>query len=249
LFQLNIETHLLVEIKDIQDELNIVSSILGEQRDVFKRLHKLCPTSTDESIEDDLPSPGKSKQKRVPVIDLFSSDEQSDLLDKRKQKGILHHNDEKQEAPVPEKKKERKVHFPDENVKNTEKETPILQNRSLVDDNLAIVMGNIRIVEDMQHYAAQVHTSVFETSLSPDLIVLTLSRSITFLISNNGRRMRGKLDFRERDRSKASGKEMSVYSSEQWEPFQLTRITLDHARFHTCYHRVRKLIQSHSPKR
>jgi hypothetical protein len=51
LFQLNIETHLLVEIKDIQDELNIIGSIFGEQRDVLNRLRKLC--SSEKSTEAD----------------------------------------------------------------------------------------------------------------------------------------------------------------------------------------------------
>jgi hypothetical protein len=44
LFQLNIETNLLVKIKDIQDELNIVASVLASQYGVLKRLHKLCST-------------------------------------------------------------------------------------------------------------------------------------------------------------------------------------------------------------
>jgi hypothetical protein len=78
----------------------------------------------------------------------------------------LHHDDEKEEAHPQEKKKEKKVRFgvPDEDSKDTEKETPILKNRNLVDDNLAIVVGNIRIIEDMQQYAATVHTSVFEAT-------------------------------------------------------------------------------------
>ena len=59
-----------------------------------------------------------------------------------------------------DRRKGKKVHFPDEDPKNTDKETSILTNRSLIDDNNGIVLGNICTVEDMQHYAAQVHTSV-----------------------------------------------------------------------------------------
>jgi len=157
LFQLNIETHLLIEIKDIQDELNIITSIFGEQRDVLNRLRKLC--SSDKSTEaDSASSEIMSKQKGARRFE-DKPEEQLGSIEKPKEKGILHHNDEKKEAPVQDRRKGEKVHFPDEDPKDTDKETSILTNRSLVDDNIGIVLGNIRIVEDMQHYAAQVHTS------------------------------------------------------------------------------------------
>ncbi|KAE9365921.1 hypothetical protein N431DRAFT_495731 [Stipitochalara longipes BDJ] len=157
LFELNLETHLLVEIKDIQDELNIVSSILGQQKDVLRRLHKLCPTN--ESAEVD--SSEQSKETLDSSVE-SSADALEHSGDKRKHKGILHHDDESEEASIHEKKKEKKVHFgiPDKDGKNTEKDMPLLKKRGLVDDNLAIVMSNIRIVEDMQHYAETVHTSI-----------------------------------------------------------------------------------------
>jgi hypothetical protein len=159
LFQLNIETHLLIEIKDIQDELNIIASIFGEQRVVLNRLRKLCSWETSTEADSLSPSEIVSKQKRAKIFE-DKSEEQSDSTEKSKEKGILHHNDEKKEAPVQDRRKGKKVHFPDEDPKDTDKETPILTNRSLVDDNIGIVLGNIRIMEDMQNYAAQVHTSV-----------------------------------------------------------------------------------------
>lgn len=150
----------MIEIKDIQDELNIISSIFGEQRNVLKRLYKLC--SWEKGTEaDSTSSEIMSKQKQAKRVE-DKAEGQSSLIEKPKQKGILHHNDEEEAAPLQDRRKEKKVHFgvPDEDPKDTDKETPILTNRSLVDDNLGIVLGNIRIVEDMQHYAAQVHTSV-----------------------------------------------------------------------------------------
>jgi hypothetical protein len=208
LFQLNIETNLLVKIKDIQDELNIVASVLASQYGVLKRLHKLC--STDENAGDDASLPEKSKKKRVLEVGKAAdkSEEQPDLLGKPQQKGILHHDNEK-EAPLQEKKKEKKqVHFSDGNFRDTEKDTPLLRDHSLVDDNLGIVWGNIQIVQDMQRYADQVHTSVFEIPLSPDAFLLTLHRSIIYLISNSGKRLHERLNFPEKDRSRASGKAM-----------------------------------------
>jgi hypothetical protein len=158
LFQLNIETHLLIEIKDIQDELNIITSKFGEQRDVLNRLRKLC--SSDRSTEADSSSSEiMSKQKEAKRFE-DKPEKQLGSIEKPKEKGILHHNDEKKEAPVQDRRKGEKVHFPDEDPKDTDKETSILTNCSIVDNNIGIVLGNIRIVEDIQHYAAQVHTSV-----------------------------------------------------------------------------------------
>lgn len=168
LFQLNVETHLLVEIKDIQDELNIIASILGQQRDVLKRLHKIC--SMDESTDADSPTLEKSKGKGGLDVDSVAgkSGDHPDTADRTKHKSILHHDVEKEEELLQGKKRENRVHFvlPEKESKDAEKDAPILTNRSLVDDNLAIVMGNIRVVADMQDYAATVHTSVLDLSMS-----------------------------------------------------------------------------------
>jgi len=100
-----------------------------------------------------------SKQKQAKRFE-DKLEEQSGSIEKPKEKSILYYNDKKKEAPVQDRRKGKKVHFPDEDPKNTDKETSILTNRSLIDDNNGIVLGNICTVEDMQHYAAQVHTSV-----------------------------------------------------------------------------------------
>jgi hypothetical protein len=165
---MHVETHLLIEIKDIQDELDTVASIFREQYDVLNSLYKLCSTKKD--TEDDSSSLEKSNQKRVPGVNVaaYESEKQSDSLDKPRQKGILHLDNEKEEALLRHKKRERKqIHFPNEYFGDTENGTPLLKDRGLVDDNLDIVMGNLRTVEDMQIYAMQVQNSVFIISLGP----------------------------------------------------------------------------------
>jgi hypothetical protein len=165
---MHVETHLLIEIKDIQDELDTVASIFREQYNVLISLYKLC--STEKNTEDDSSSLEKSNQKRVPGVDVaaYKSEEQSNSLDKLRQKGILHLDNEKEEALLRHRKRERKqIHFPSEDFGDTENGTPLLKDSSLVDDNLDIVMGNLRIVEDMQSYAAQVQNSVFIIALGP----------------------------------------------------------------------------------
>jgi hypothetical protein len=115
LFQLNIETHLLVEIKDIQDELNNIASIFGEQRDVLNRLRKLC--SSEKSTEADSSSSEIiSKQKQAKRFE-DKPEEQSSSIEKPKEKGILYYNDKKKEAPVQDRRKGEKVHFPNEDPK------------------------------------------------------------------------------------------------------------------------------------
>ena len=157
LFELNLETHLLVEIKDIQDELNIVSSILGQQKDVLRRLYKLC--FVNEGAEGESSSSRELKATRDSSVE-SSADIQEDSGDKPKHKGILHHDDESNVSSIHERKKEKQVHVHWEDAKTKEKATPLLKKHGLVEDNFAIVMSNIRIVEDMQHYAETVHTSV-----------------------------------------------------------------------------------------
>ncbi|PMD34885.1 hypothetical protein L207DRAFT_128482 [Hyaloscypha variabilis F] len=162
LFELNLETHLLVEIKDIQDELNIVSSILGQQKDVLRRLYKLC--FVNEGAEGDSSSSRELKATRDSSVE-SSADIQEDSGDKPKHKGILHHDDESDASSIHERKKEKQVHVHWEDAKTKEKDTPLLKKRGLVEDNFAIVMSNIRIIEDMQHYAETVHTSVISNLL------------------------------------------------------------------------------------
>jgi len=210
LFQLNTETHLLVKIKDIEEELNIVAAVLASQEAVLRALLGLF--SARGSSGDDASSPEHLKQNQVSEVDVAAdkSVEQPDSLAKPIQKSILvHHDNEKEETPVQEKKKEKKqVHYLDNDFKNTEKDTPLLTEDKLVNDNLAIVLGNIQVVNDMKRYAERVHTSVLENTLSPDTFLLTLHRSTIYLISNSGKLLHGRLNFPERDRSRASGKAM-----------------------------------------
>lgn len=173
---------MLVQIKDIQDELNIVNSVLGQQKEILEKLRQLC--STNESTEEDSQSPEKSKQKPVREIDLAADKpiDQPDSRDKPKHKGILRHDDAKEELRLQENKERKQVRFPDEEFKEAEKDHPVLRNRSLVEENLGIVKGNIRIVEDMANYAAQVQTSVIEMSPPQVFFLLTLCRSTIYLI-------------------------------------------------------------------
>ncbi|KAK0711738.1 hypothetical protein B0H67DRAFT_492589, partial [Lasiosphaeris hirsuta] len=65
LFSLDEETELMVEIMDIQDELTIVKTILGQQQDVLEKLLRLYPKKAEEDAEDEnktpLPGVGKSE--------------------------------------------------------------------------------------------------------------------------------------------------------------------------------------------
>ena len=60
LFDLTKETALLVEIKDIQDELNIVKSVLGQQKDVLVGMVQMLPAQ-DENFQSQEKSKGKKK--------------------------------------------------------------------------------------------------------------------------------------------------------------------------------------------
>lgn len=56
LFSLDEETELLVEIMDIQDELTIVKTVLGQQQDVLEALLRLYPKKRVEDDMDDQPT-------------------------------------------------------------------------------------------------------------------------------------------------------------------------------------------------
>lgn len=56
LFSLDEETELLVEIMDIQDELTIVKTVLGQQQDVLESLLRLYPKKRVEDDMDDQPT-------------------------------------------------------------------------------------------------------------------------------------------------------------------------------------------------
>jgi hypothetical protein len=187
LFELNLETDLLVEMKELQDELNAVSSIFEQQRDVLRRLQELCShdrNTEDETSSEPLKRPWMPNAERSP-----DALEQSEKDEPKGTSGI--------------------VHQAEEESKDSEKDMPILSNRSLVDDNLAIVMSNIQIIEDLQPYAEEVHTSVLEFSFKLKVLLLTnLRRLRAFSISSSVRLMRGKHDSLGRARSKATGKEM-----------------------------------------
>ncbi|KAK3358750.1 hypothetical protein B0T25DRAFT_447129 [Lasiosphaeria hispida] len=57
LFSLDEETELLVEIMDIQDELTIVKTILGQQQDVLEKLLRLYPKKAEEDADDESKTP------------------------------------------------------------------------------------------------------------------------------------------------------------------------------------------------
>lgn len=56
LFSLDEETELLVEIMDIQDELTIVKTVLGQQQDVLESLLRLYPKKRVEDDRDEQPT-------------------------------------------------------------------------------------------------------------------------------------------------------------------------------------------------
>ncbi|PVH71693.1 hypothetical protein DL98DRAFT_93576 [Cadophora sp. DSE1049] len=157
LFKLHVETRLLIEIKDIQDELNIVSSVLGQQKEILENLYKLCSPNENTGVDSNVTE--NSNPKTFSGVELIADNQidEPDSRNKVNQKSVLHHDGLKER----EKRKEKvKVHFPDERFKETEMDIPVLRNPSLIDDNLAIVKSNIRVVDDMIAYAKQVHTSI-----------------------------------------------------------------------------------------
>ena len=151
----------MIEIKDIQDELNIVSSVLGQQKEILENLYKLCSPNENTGVDSKVTE--NSNPKTFSGVELIADNQvdEPDSRNKLNHKSILHHDGLKEH----EKRKEKmKVHFPDERFKEIEMDTPVLKNHSLIDDNLAIVKGNIRVVDDMIAYAKQVHTSVCNIS-------------------------------------------------------------------------------------
>jgi hypothetical protein len=174
LFSLDDETTLLVEIMDIQDELTIVKTILGQQQDVLEKLLRLYPKKADEDADEEsklgkgelmvlqslvqllrdqaAPSPSPAK----PVFrDAFQG----------RVSGITPTDEQGQEGQFPKR--------PSLNLKGKEKEgeqppkptpppvkTNILQNRDLMYETIGIVENNIRVVADMLAYAEKVESSV-----------------------------------------------------------------------------------------
>ncbi|KAK4149190.1 hypothetical protein C8A00DRAFT_38221 [Chaetomidium leptoderma] len=187
LFSLDEETELLVEIMDIQDELTIVKTILGQQQDVLEKLLRLYPKKADEDVDEEsnttLPGGlGKGElmvlQSLVQLLRDQSAPAQEKgplaakpLLKDPFQRGDVPPpgntsvtlNDEQlpQEGQFPIKPKlkgkEKEVEQP---KPTTPVKTNILQNRDLMYETIGIVENNIRIVTDMLAYAEKVESSL-----------------------------------------------------------------------------------------
>jgi hypothetical protein len=126
LFRLSKETKLLVEIMDIQDELNMVKSVLMQQKDVLKKLLRLYPSQEDKEDE----SQSRDKEKEL----LLKEQDESQSWDKGKEKeqtGKHVHP----EHPSPTILKDRALAH---------------ENISIVDNNIRIVAEMIDYAQKVQ---------------------------------------------------------------------------------------------------
>lgn len=184
LFTLEKETELLVEIMDIQDELTIVKTILGQQYDVLKMLLRLYPKRAEEDDGDERGAPPGSslgnnelmvlqslvqllKDRTLPASELKGSMSFAGPAFINNT-GILHNGDTRSptiDEPLGNSEFARKIRPNGKEKEEQPKTTPsakrhILQNRDLMYETIGIVENNIRIVTDMLAYAQKVENSV-----------------------------------------------------------------------------------------
>lgn len=170
LFSLDEETELLVEIMDIQDELTIVKTILGQQQVVLEGLARLYPKKVDEEEDEGGGVTGNvgtglgknEMQVLQGLVQLLR--EQSTLPGETKSAPVV------ERLPVgasglqgqgPKKRKEKdETKSSGVAAKPAPAKTNILQNRDLLYETIGIVESNIRVVTDMLAYAEKVESSV-----------------------------------------------------------------------------------------
>ncbi|KAK2810565.1 hypothetical protein FQN50_002822 [Emmonsiellopsis sp. PD_5] len=118
------ERDMLILTKDIQDELNIIKSVLEQQKSVLDKLLRMIPAPTDLS---------KTRTKIAPSI------KGKGRADKRQVHFASSEDDQESEN--------------DHHEVEDKWYTAVLKNRSYVDDNISVIKENIRIVTGMTEYA------------------------------------------------------------------------------------------------
>lgn len=162
--RLDEETTLIAEIRDIQDELTTVKTVLGQQQLVLERLRRLYPKGLDDADvggEDDQAQPGQ----------LFK-DQASRSVPGEKPTVALG-GDQRLQTEDPESTEYRRTRVkgneegwgsgrlsPTTNTAAVPTEANLLQNRDLMYETMRIVENNIRIVQSMLEYAKKVESSV-----------------------------------------------------------------------------------------
>ncbi|KAK5658125.1 hypothetical protein OQA88_2681 [Cercophora sp. LCS_1] len=182
LFSLDEETELLVEIMDIQDELTIVKTILGQQQGVLQNLLRLYPKKVDEDeleqeskvapsglgksellvlqglvqLLKDQGSPSEAKvEPRSVVKEIFGGDQAGDVGNETApQEGL----GQKKPKTKGKDKEAEKPAIP--TAPKLSQKSSILQNRDLMYETIGIVENNMRIVQDMLAYAEKVESSL-----------------------------------------------------------------------------------------
>ncbi len=189
LFSLDQETELLVEIMDIQDELTIVKTILGQQHDVLEKLMILYPKRVDEDVDqggqgnpsggglakNDLmllqnlvqllrdqavpPTPGGAQAPGLAAPVLANASQSVG-------RSVV-----QETSLAPKEGQSREGQAPKGGQKQGEegKQPPLvkanmLQDRDQMYETLGIVENNLRIVTDMLAYAAKVESSVRDST-------------------------------------------------------------------------------------
>lgn len=196
LFRLHEETELLVEIMDIQDELTIVKTILGQQHDVLQNLMRLYPKKAEEDVEEasqgNLSGGGLAKSElmmlqnlvqllrnqpavpptpggeRVPVPATTVFGTAAGAFQTGGSSTV------QETISTPKDGQAREGEAPKGGQKQGEesKRAPpvkanMLQDRDQMYETLGIVENNLRIVTDMLAYAAKVESSVCDSARMP----------------------------------------------------------------------------------
>ncbi|KAK3897541.1 hypothetical protein C8A05DRAFT_19717 [Staphylotrichum tortipilum] len=185
LFSLEKETELLVEIMDIQDELTIVKTILGQQHDVLEKLLRLYPKrveeDADEASKSNLSGGGMANSELVLLQNLVQllRDQAVPPTPGGRQAPVLKTpvvanalqtiggSTAQETIPAAKEGQRRGGQALKGGQKQAEEPKPpvpvkanVLQDRDLMYETLGIVENNLRIVTDMLDYAAKVESSI-----------------------------------------------------------------------------------------
>lgn len=146
LFSLQEETALLVEIMDIQDELNIILSVLTQQKDALDMLLRLYPKRKNDEDDPLSKSTGKANNSGSNTA-------------------TIHTREGEGEGPEA-KGKAKSVSKEDKSAGKKKQGTPhpmmikILKNHALLQEVIDMVVGNISAVMNMLRHAGRVQEEV-----------------------------------------------------------------------------------------
>lgn len=169
----------MVEIMDIQDELNIVLTLLTQQKDVLDHLARLFPSFSLDQEETRLTNDDEATFKQFPRVKpsaivrnvRFQSENQS-----RGQEGDRTRNEEHVDEQVDGRSETHEtvrstrcqnctaslteIQVTESNISTGASETSTLKNRAFLQESLDIVTGNIKSVNHISEHAGKVHGEV-----------------------------------------------------------------------------------------